>query len=274
MISLKNARYSGSENRWSTIDLTIPDDFNGRLITFVHGYMGFKDWGAWQLMEDFFVQKGFGFCKFNLSHNGGTAGQPIDFPDLEAFSKNTYSKEKQDVQFALNWIESQFSSLPEIHLTGHSRGGGSVLLNADDQRVTSIITLAAISSVADRFSDPIMIENWKKDGIRYVTNQRTQQQMPHDLIQYTDFIQNQETLNIEKACKENKKPILIIHGDKDTSVNISEGKSIAHWVRTDLTIIENADHVYGASQPWKSKELPGKLKEVCHKMNDFLKKIQ
>ena len=55
------------------------------LIIFCHGYKGFKDWGAWNLMAEAFAKIGFCFIKFNFSHNGGTIEQPIDFPDLEAF---------------------------------------------------------------------------------------------------------------------------------------------------------------------------------------------
>ena len=50
------------------------------LIIFCHGYKGFKDWGAWDLVAKAFASAGFCFVKFNFSHNGGTIEQPIDFP--------------------------------------------------------------------------------------------------------------------------------------------------------------------------------------------------
>ena len=62
-VYLTNARYVGSENRESLYDLCIPDNSNGQLIIFVHGFMGFKDWGAWHLVQDFFTNKGYAFCK-------------------------------------------------------------------------------------------------------------------------------------------------------------------------------------------------------------------
>ena len=67
------------------------------LIIFCHGYKGFKDWGCWNLMANKFVSRGFHFLKFNFSHNGGTITNPIDFPDLKAFSENNYSIEVNDV---------------------------------------------------------------------------------------------------------------------------------------------------------------------------------
>jgi predicted dienelactone hydrolase len=67
------------------------------LVIFCHGYKGYKDWGAWNLVADEFVKKGFSFVKFNFSLNGGTIENPIDFPDLSAFSQNTHSQEVKDV---------------------------------------------------------------------------------------------------------------------------------------------------------------------------------
>ena len=45
-----------------------------------------------------FAKDGFCFIKFNFSHNGGTVEQPIDFPDLEAFGNNNYTKELDDLE--------------------------------------------------------------------------------------------------------------------------------------------------------------------------------
>lgn len=272
MKNLKNATYIGSSNRMSLIDLKVPQNFKNELIVFIHGYMGFKDWGAWNLMEDYFVAHGFGFCKLNLTHNGGTVENGIDFPDLEAFSMNSYTKEMQDVHFALDWLETQFESLPTIHLMGHSRGGGDVLLAGSDKRVSRIITLAAISSVTKRFSDESMIESWRKDQIRYTVNQRTKQHMPHDFSQYEDFIEHQEQLNIEKAVKKLQKPILLIHGESDVSVSISEGEELSEWANVALHRIPNADHVFGASHPWESSLLPTPLQYVCELVVEFLER--
>jgi uncharacterized protein len=272
MLHLKNATYIGSKKRQSLFDLEIPVDFNGNLIVFIHGYMGFKDWGAWNLFEKSFTNQGVGFCKFNFSHNGGTTTNGIDFPDLEAFANNTYSKEKKDVIFLLNEIEKHIPKNTFIHLMGHSRGGGIALLNHNDERVKSIITLAAISSISKRFEDKNMLQSWKEIGVRHVQNQRTKQQMPHNYIQYLDYIEFQDELNIEKACKTLNKPNLVIHGDKDTSVLIDEGVEIATWTNSPLYTIEGADHVFGSSHPWPHNELPEKLKEIVDLVSAFILK--
>ncbi len=266
----KSEKYLGSNGRFSLLDLSLPEDFNGELLVFAHGYMGYKDWGAWKLVESYFTGRGYGFCKFNFSHNGGSIENPIDFSDLDAFAENNYSKEAFDLQQVLAYLEKQLTEPPRIHLIGHSRGGGIVLLNSQDPRVFSVITLAAISSIEKRFSDPVMLRDWKEKGIRYVTNQRTKQAMPHNYSQVLDFETNREKLSIEKACRELEKPLLIIHGDEDSSVPIDEGRDIARWTERELTIITGADHTFGSAQPWLTDELPPKLEEVCVKIHDFL----
>jgi pimeloyl-ACP methyl ester carboxylesterase len=270
MISIRNGIYKGSKNRSSLFDLEIPETFSGNLLVFIHGYMGFKDWGAWNLMQNYFTSKGFGFCKFNMTHNGGTIDNPIDFPDLEAFASNCYSKEVNDVTCLLNELETHFNTLPKIHLLGHSRGGGIALLKSNDQRVSSIITLAGISSIETRFSDSKMIQAWKETGIRYQTNQRTKQEMPHYYSQYLDFVEFKNELNIEKACLSLTKPNLVIHGTKDSSVLINEGEDIAQWTNSPLYKIEGADHVFCSSHPWNKNDLPRELEEVCFIISSFI----
>ena len=72
---------------------------------------------------------------------GGTLEDPIDFPDLNAFANNTYSKEMDDLQSVINWLikSSDYSAdfnLNNIYLLGHSRGGGIVTLTAaQDDRI-------------------------------------------------------------------------------------------------------------------------------------------
>jgi len=49
------------------------------IIIFCHGYKGFKDWGAWDMMAKMFAEASICFVKFNFSHNGGTVEQPRSF---------------------------------------------------------------------------------------------------------------------------------------------------------------------------------------------------
>ncbi len=271
-VYLTNARYVGTENRESLYDLCIPENSNGELIIFVHGFMGFKDWGAWHLVQDFFTNKGYAFCKFNLSHNGGTVENGIDFPDELSFGKNTYSFEVEDLVRLTKKISSHFEKVPQIHLIGHSRGGATALLSARTIGAKTLSLWASISSIAARFPSNEELKKWEEEGIRYIQNSRTQQKLPQNFSLYTDYIKNKEKLDLEKASKTLTISVSIFHGEQDNSVDPSEGALLASWVNTDLNLIKNTDHVFGAKHPWLESELPQKLEELCIKTLAFLLK--
>ncbi len=266
-MKLLNSTYTGSAGRQSLIDVEIPENFNGELIVFVHGFMGFKDWGAWNLVQQFFIQENYGFCKFNLTHNGGTIENGMDFPDEEAFGNNRYSYEVNDIECVLNWSIRNVSALKKIRLIGHSRGGGDVILAgqkfANSYPIASIHTWAAISDIGMRFPSGMELEQWRLDGVRYVTNGRTHQNLPQYFSLYEDFKKHEKELNIQQAIQHLKIPITIYHGDLDTSVPISEGHSLAEWANVTLQVIKGADHVFGATHPWMSSQLPTSLAVLC-----------
>ncbi len=274
MIDLKNKIYVGSENRQSTYDLILPDKPTA-LILFAHGYKGYKDWGAWHVVEREFVKANFGFLKFNMSHNGGTVENPIDFPDLDAFGNNDYTKELYDLKrittIAKNFLIDQQLDVP-IYLIGHSRGGGVSILHANqDLRIKKLVTWAAISDVGKRFPEGEELDDWRYDGVRYVKNGRTNQLMPHFYSFYENYLANKDNLNIENACEQLKIPFLPIHGDMDLAVSISEGIQLSRWAEVDLEIIKGAEHTFQTKHPWDSNELPFDMNNVVEKSIDFFR---
>lgn len=261
--STTNVEYTGASDRKSLYDLSIPESWNNKLIIFIHGYMGYKDWGCWNLVSDFFTNENYGFLKYNVSHNGGTIENAIDFPDLDAFSNNSYTKETLDLEAILDLVQNKFQSNPEIYLIGHSRGGGIALLQSTNSLIDKISTWAAISSIANRFPKGKELESWKNNGIYTKENGRTKQLMPHSYSQYKDFLDNEEKLTIEFSCNESNTPTLVVHGDDDQSVKIEEGNKIANWLNTPLIPIAGAQHTFGSKQPWFEKKLPEELLVVC-----------
>ncbi len=183
------------------------ESVNQPVVIFCHGYKGFKDWGAWNLMGEHLAKAGFCFIKFNFSHNGGTIENPIDFPDLEAFGNNNYTKELDDLNDVLNWATLYFKDNENINtnavnLIGHSRGGGIAIIKAsEDNRITKLITLASVSDLGRRTATVGNLKEWKESGVKYVVNGRTKQQMPHYYQFYTDFKANEERLNIKSLKK-------------------------------------------------------------------------
>jgi pimeloyl-ACP methyl ester carboxylesterase len=255
-----------------------PDTTKNPIVIFCHGYKGFKDWGAWDLVAEAFHNQGLFFVKFNFSHNGGTPENPIDFPDLNAFAENNYTKELHDLNDLINYILSEnfpFSDqidATKITIIGHSRGGGiSIIKASEDQRITKLITWASVSDFDSRFGSSEDIKKWKATGVKHVLNGRTKQQMPHFYQFYEDFQQNKDRLDIESCTKKLEIPFLIIHAKGDTSVKVQEAKNLHSWnSNSDLFIIEESDHVFEASHPWKNDTLPKTLSVVVKKSIRFI----
>ncbi|UZO82651.1 alpha/beta hydrolase [Aquimarina sp. ERC-38] len=248
------------------------------IVIFCHGYKGFKDWGAWDLMATTFAEQGMFFIKFNFSHNGGTLSQPIDFPDLDAFAENNYSKELDDLQTIIDRIsdtKNPYHNELDVHhiaLIGHSRGGGIACIKASEEpKITKLVTWAGVSDYAVRFPDKKGLEDWKKKGVVYVENSRTKQQMPHHYQFYTDFKENEDRLTIKKAVNKLNIPYLIIHGTDDTTVHYKEAEALHSWnLQSKLELIEGSNHVFEAQHPWTESKLPENLREVVSKTVSFV----
>ena len=234
------------------------------VILFIHGFKGFKDWGHFNLIADYFAENDFVFCKLNLSHNGTTPEHPTDFTDLEAFGNNNFSIELDDIGVMISHLNSNALEVPEVEINvnalfvlGHSRGGGLAILKAyEDDRVKAIATLAAVSDLEKRWTEGFL-EDWKEKGYQYVYNGRTKQDMPlyYQLIENLNA--NLDRLNIPKATKEIKQPALVIHGTADETLPLAMAKDLKHWnKKIELAIIEGAGHTFGGTHPFSKTEIP------------------
>lgn len=252
-------------------DITSQNDleFKG-VVLFCHGYKGFKDWGAWSMVAEEFARNGYTFIKFNFSHNGGTIQNPIDFPDLEAFGNNTYSKEVDDLNSVVEWSHHEFGK--PISIIGHSRGGGIVtLVGGSNTTVNNVISWASVVDFKERYPTGEKLQEWKDKGVSYVLNGRTKQKMPHYFSFYEDFIKNEINLTISNAAKNIRVPHLIIHGDKDEVVSIDEANRLNSFnPKAQKEIILDANHTFGSKHPWNKNLLPDSLREVVYKTINFI----
>ena len=278
MKKLKNIVIEGPNQKPIVLDVFAKQNSQAKpVLIFCHGYKGFKDWGAWDMMAEMIKEAGFFFVKFNFSHNGGTVEQPIDFPDLVAFGNNNYSKELDDLKAVLDWVFTEPSlqqevNLQDVSLMGHSRGGGIVAIKAEeDVRVKKLISLAGVCDFGKRTATIGDLDQWKKEGVKYVLNGRTKQQMPHFYQFYEDFLENQTRLNIKRAVSNLKIPYLILHGNQDTSVLIEEGEQLHSWnPESQLEIIDTANHVFNTSHPWEKSHVSTALEKAIRLSISFL----
>lgn len=251
------------------------------VIIFIHGFKGFKDWGHFNLIADHFAREGFVFVKLNLSHNGTTPESPLDFVDLEAFGQNNFTLELDDIGTLLDHLETGNTSIPETEadfsrffLIGHSRGGGLAILKAEeDDRVKALATWASIHDINQRWPEAY-IEEWRKKGVQYIYNARTQQQMPLYFQIVQDFTDHKQRLDIPTAVANMEQPQLIIHGTADETVSYEAAREMSRWnPKAKLFFIEGANHTFGGKHPFTDSVLPKDSLATILQTVDFFKKV-
>ncbi|KOY88148.1 hypothetical protein AD998_10455 [bacterium 336/3] len=254
------------------------DDETKPLVIFVHGFKGFKDWGHFNLIADEFARNGFIFAKINLSHNGTSPTDKRNFVDLEAFGHQTFSKDLHDIDDAINYFFSEDylfkanTNLQELYLVGHSRGGGLVILKAsEDSRVKKVTTWASISESGFLFNKE-RIEEIERNGVIYIENARTKQNMPIYREVYEDLLRNSQRFDIKHKISNLQVPLLLIHGKNDTSVSPKSSENLKDWAKNaTLILLEDADHTFGGKEPYTNDLLPVHTDELVDETIAFFK---
>jgi dienelactone hydrolase len=249
-------------NNQSGLDIDI-DCFNPKsaepmpLVIFCHGFKGFKDWGGFPYLMNKLAEAGFFAVSFNFSCNGVSKKNPLDFTRLDLFAENTFSKELEDLRLVINYFFDNASGYNidknKIALIGHSRGGGTAILQtAEDKRIKALLTLAAVSHFG-RYGKEHK-KRWKEKGYFEIENTRTKQMMKLNISLLEDIEKNKDKLNIIKAASNIDIPWLIIHGKEDLSVKYNEAEELfekTNKKKAELLLIENTGHTFGTVHPFE-----------------------
>ena len=280
MISKKNIVLQSTYNRPFLADVLYVADKQAKpVVIFSHGFAGFKDWGAFNLMAAAFAEAGFVLVKHNFSHDGTTVENPTEFVDQEAFGNNNFSKELDDLGVVIDWVCSDaFPVEPgevnreQIYLIGHSRGGGIVMLKAgEDTRVKKVAPWNSVNEFGKYWKKEEM-DKIKTDGVIYVTNSRTKQSLPIYWQMYEDYFAHLSRLYIPDVVKGLRIPMLIVHGTKDETVPFSAAQELQSWKPdAELVAIDGANHVFGARHPWEEDSMPADLKKAVEETIRFFK---
>jgi len=276
---IKNIEVDGKHGKPILADVFYKDGRDAKpVIIFVHGFKGFKDWGAHNLMARYFSEKRFVFVKFNFSHNGVTSQKPLEFIDLEAFGNNNFSIELDDLGSVIDWISTTplvpdyQKNIKEIYLIGHSRGGGiSILKAAEDTRIKKLVTWASVNNFAVNWDDNF-VKDWENKGVQWIKNTRTHQDMPIYFQLYQNYIENIDRLNIEAAVQKINIPFLAAHGTEDYAVPFEHALELKKWnQKLKLDLIPHGDHTFGVKHPFNELNLPFDAQILWEHTKDFLK---
>ncbi|NRT15383.1 alpha-beta hydrolase superfamily lysophospholipase [Flavobacterium sp. 28A] len=260
------------------MDLTYSESQDQKgVIVFCHGFKGFKDWGCWQMVADYFVDNGFAFLKFNFSHNGMGLEDSVEFNALDKFATNTLGKEMQDIQSVEQFIVNELPTIlpiintDKIFIIGHSKGGVSALLYCTqyDTKIKKVCTWASPFDFHRSWNSKF-IDKWRADGVQYIKNARTNQMMPLDISVLNDLDNNKEIYSLVNASQQLQIPYLIIQGTNDQAVKMEEFNLLKKYFSKAKThVIDDANHVFGGSHPYEGSDLPEHTQELVRVTKDF-----
>jgi dienelactone hydrolase len=255
-------------------DLRFVDDGERKpVVVFCHGFKGFKDWGPFPEWGRRLARAGFVSIHMNFSYNGVHRDRPTEFTELEKFAENTFTRELDDLQTVLDAIED--GTLPEapidvdhIGLMGHSRGGGTVILQVErDDRVGALVTWSSVATFVNRFSEE-QIEDWETKGYTEILNGRTGQVMRLNKVLYDDTMAHADELDVQGAAEQIEVPWLVVHAPDDESVDFSAAETLASATDTAELMEAGGGHTFGGAHPFDGP-VPESLKTVWNRTINF-----
>jgi len=269
--SIDNARGDAVDG-----DVRFVDDGDKKpVVVFCHGFKGFKDWGPFPEWGRRLAQAGFVSVHMNFSYNGVHRDRPTEFTELEKFAENTFTRELDDLQAVLDAIEE--GSLPNapidsdhVGLMGHSRGGGTVILQTErDDRVGALVTWSSVSTFVNRFSDE-QIEDWETQGYTEILNGRTGQVMRLNKVLYDDTMAHKDELDVRGAAERIDVPWLVVHAHDDESVDVQAAEILANSTDTAELMEAEGGHTFGGAHPFEGP-VPETLETVWARTIDFFR---
>jgi uncharacterized protein len=241
------------------------------VILFIHGFKGFKDWGAFPDACEEFARVGFAVVAFNFSLNGvGKDMTEFDKPDL--FARETLTQDLEDIGSVIEAIKNKEISSDKftldtdrIGIVGHSRGGHTaVAAAAEFSEIQCMVTWSAVADYNTRWTEG-MIKDWNGKGFTEIENSRTGQMMKLDKVVYEDALENADRVIALKRIQELYIPSLFIAAKDDETVPHTESVSLFRSSPAEdkeIRLIQDTGHTFGISHPFEEDDFPEPFAEV------------
>ncbi|MEK6964507.1 MAG: alpha/beta fold hydrolase [Nanoarchaeota archaeon] len=196
-----------------------------------HGFTSTKESKIYLELQEELNAQGIGTLRYDYYGRGESDGR---------FEETTLTSVLASLQAAIQYARTQGNY--QIALMGASFGGLlSLLTAARDPTIQTLILKSPVTNPLVFWKNRLSlqrIEQWKKEGILHYDNCGER----FDL-NYTFWKDLQRYSTLDEA-KNIHCPTLIVHGDQDPVVPISQSQTLAHLLNTKVRVVHGADHSY------------------------------
>ncbi len=214
--------------------LCLPETDKPPVIIMIHGLTGDKDeHGRFSKAAERFCQEGFCVLRFDCRGTGESDGK---FEDM------TIETEVEDLLAAIDYIETRNISKERVGVLGMSLGGEIAILGALKRDVKTLVLWAPVTSSErskERFSEDEK-KKFETEGKTIIRSSAT----GRPWLVGRGFYDSSISVKVEEEVKKLRCPVLIIHGDKDSTVPLEHSKQAFEDLNVEkrLEVIEGADH--------------------------------
>jgi len=241
--------------------IIIEESENQAGLAFVmHGLGGFKEHPVVRTLAEAFLDKNYTVVTFDAADTLGESGG-----NMENASTTNYHEDLEDV---ISWAGTQEFYVEPFILAGHSLGGISTALFAEEypDKIKALLPISTVVSGKLRCEHypKDELEDWKKKGVR-ITESRTKP----GIIKKVKWTEMEDCLKYDLLDKvENlMMPVLLIVGENDQSTPVEHQKILFDKLpgKKELHIIKNAPHSF------RDKEHLNEIKKIIRSWLDKIK---
>jgi dienelactone hydrolase len=253
----------------------------GSIVILCHGLKGYRRWGFIPQLARSLGDAGIAAVAIDFSHNGvaggdgGLSGGPV-YPAPELFRDNTLDRERNDLAAVIRWVRQgaggRAGKTVRPGLWGHSRGGGSVVLNAlaRPEDISAIVTWSAPAQ-ADIYR-PGQKKRWREAGEYDFLEGVSGERLAMGIGYLDDLEARHEEYALADRAGDLAVPHLVVHGELDLVIPAESADQFyaAAPARAEKQILKlRTGHTFGIARSPRS----GPLLEAINATREWFRRF-
>jgi dienelactone hydrolase len=237
----------------------------GGAVVLCHGLKGYRRWGFIPLLAQRLSEAGLAALAIDFSHNGaadhdgGRSGGAV-YPRPDMFRNNTLHRERNDLAAVVRWVHDgaggRLDTPVRLGLWGHSRGGGSVVLNALSRPagLAAIVTWSAPAH-ADVYK-PVQKKRWREAGEYDFLESASGERLAMGIGFLDDLEARHEEYALADRARTLTVPHLIVHGELDLVIPVASADRFGRPGKAKKRVLRlRTGHTFGINRSPRSGPL-------------------